>query len=353
MLLKADTSRALLPGLDYLRGISILCVLIYHVSRTRSRGDLDPVAQVFFSIGWVGVDLFFGISGYLIAKILFVHQERIYTFVIKRLFRIVPLYLFAVSLYAAGEKYFGGGSLSNIWVTYLLLTGWAVPFIGFAQTPYLITWSVSVEEFAYTLLACARCWVIAQPVRLFLFGVLFCLLFRAVVVFSNTIEPNEVYYFPLARLDSIFLGSFAAVSGRHFPVSRISIGALLALSLLTLSITKALGQYNTGLATIGYTALGAVAAAWVWLAASLDSKYRGSISRLISYIGRRSYFLYLFHVFILAAIIRVQPSFASDAVSMWIVVLCVLAITLALAELSWRLFEAPLISLGRSLASRP
>lgn len=348
----AHSNRKDLPGLDVLRGISILCVLIYHVSHTRARVDLEPISAILFSVGWAGVDLFFGISGFLVARILFVYKEQIRAFAIKRLFRILPLYFLAVTLYLVSALVLKRDDLSHIWLTYLLLTGWMVPLIGFNDIPYLITWSISVEEFAYTLLASLRRITLSSPHIVLIGGIIFCLAFRTIAILSDAMKVNEVYYFPLARLDSIFFGSIVALNGQRFPITKRALAMLFIATIITLSLLTYFGQYNFFVATLGYTVLGAVAAGWVLVLATLDFTHIGKIAHFISYIGRRSYFIYLFHVFVLAAAVLAASQLGVPDIKVWPLSIIVLVITLVLAECSWRLFEYPLIQLGRKISRK-
>src|SRR6059058_2566792 len=86
----SDTpGRSYYPALDGLRGLAILLVLLHHYFHQ-------------FQIGWVGVDLFFVLSGFLITDILLkqsVSKSSIMLFYIKRALRILPVYYIALSLF--------------------------------------------------------------------------------------------------------------------------------------------------------------------------------------------------------------------------------------------------------------
>jgi peptidoglycan/LPS O-acetylase OafA/YrhL len=89
------------PGLDVVRAAAIAWVLIYHASIIGLVPDPD---HWFFAFGWMGVDLFFVLSGYLIASQLFrplsVGRKPAYTtFFSRRLLRTIPAYVVMVALY--------------------------------------------------------------------------------------------------------------------------------------------------------------------------------------------------------------------------------------------------------------
>ncbi len=82
-----------LHGLDHLRAIAIILVMIFHYGRGIPSW-LEPIKQV----GWTGVDLFFVLSGYLIGfQLLKEYKDKnridFKQFYFKRLFRIIPAYL--------------------------------------------------------------------------------------------------------------------------------------------------------------------------------------------------------------------------------------------------------------------
>ncbi len=95
--------RTYYPALDTLRGVAISLVVIYH-----NFGFLK-----FFRFGWMGVDLFFVLSGFLITDILLKQREKksfLKNFYIRRILKIFPLYylmlfgFFTLSPYLFSEK---------------------------------------------------------------------------------------------------------------------------------------------------------------------------------------------------------------------------------------------------------
>ena len=143
--------------LDGVRGIAILLVLLFHLELPYPAG----APRLLFApllIGWSGVDLFFVLSGFLITGILIDTRDcRNYfsSFYMRRVLRIMPLYLLAVFAYFAVAlpiaHHFGYWSARNgsaqMWF-WLHLSNWpaafgtVVPFIGHF-------WSLSVEEQFY------------------------------------------------------------------------------------------------------------------------------------------------------------------------------------------------------------
>ncbi|RVA03350.1 acyltransferase [Mesorhizobium sp. M7A.F.Ca.US.002.01.1.1] len=196
------------PWLDLLRSIAILLVLLRHGERAVSVSSSAPhsVAHTIFMNGWVGVDLFFVLSGYLIASHLVragigSGQFDLVRYLVRRALRIVPAYYAVLLLVVAGAFpfYAVDPKFLGIRVAYHLL---------FLQD-YLpsdinvVFWSLGVEEKFYLLapvlvLALLRC---PDRVRTALIVLLFCLPIaaRAAVYFGQTAPLDYQTFWPLLR----------------------------------------------------------------------------------------------------------------------------------------------------------
>src|SRR5512142_444477 len=95
------THEAKIPELDGLRGLAIVMVLVHHLGVFQSLGHYStPLAHI-GGPGWIGVDLFFVLSGFLITGILLrtKHQAHyLRNFYARRALRIFPLYFCYVAL---------------------------------------------------------------------------------------------------------------------------------------------------------------------------------------------------------------------------------------------------------------
>lgn len=338
--------------LDALRGIAIILVIIHHVGLHFPELPVGPLAETLIRVGWSGVDIFFAISGLLITKILMEANQAqdIKRFFIKRFFRIVPLYLTAILIYLVFGTILHDQNISRLWITTLFLTGWVLPFLGREAMAYVITWSLSVEESAYLFFG-----FIATLGRLWfariLFGlILMALILRWVIVDGGWFELQNVYYFPPTRIDSIAFGGLVALNiikvkrgGRSF----LMIASLLIVLYFWLC---QMGQYDRNVAIFGYSALAFCAALVVAYAIKIPN---GSnlLIRLLTHIGQRSYFIYLMHVFVIGAAGLKVFSGIVVAMGFWVVVACIVSLTIIMAEFSWHYFEYPLIRFGRKIAS--
>src|SRR5687768_7869255 len=94
-----EVSKQKIAGLDYLRALAITLVFLFHYRLFAHPAWVDDVC----SFGWVGVDLFFVLSGYLIASHVFadIKNDRFSSrvFFLKRALRILPAYWVVLALY--------------------------------------------------------------------------------------------------------------------------------------------------------------------------------------------------------------------------------------------------------------
>jgi peptidoglycan/LPS O-acetylase OafA/YrhL len=155
-----------IPGLDGIRAIAILIVLVGHFA-VRFRGSLSRFG-IFYRLlgsGVVGVDLFFVLSGFLITTLLLKEYEvsgriRLSHFYIRRAFRILPafyVYLLVIALL----NHFAGWRLPE---PFFLSAGLFLSDYGTMTLPWLLahTWSLAVEEQFYIiwpllLIVCLKC----------------------------------------------------------------------------------------------------------------------------------------------------------------------------------------------------
>ncbi|WMW79243.1 acyltransferase [Undibacterium cyanobacteriorum] len=148
--LQASSSLPRHHGLDSLRAVAILLVMMYHymvfVSNQASFGLLSE-------IGWMGVDLFFVLSGYLIGDQIFSEMAargrlRIARFYGRRALRTLPNYWFVLAIYFLFPQQAGGNQVTPLW-----------QFLSFTQNLHLVpgsafshAWSLCVEEQFYFVL---------------------------------------------------------------------------------------------------------------------------------------------------------------------------------------------------------
>lgn len=290
------------PALDGLRGLAILLVVLYH-----NFGFIN------YSIfGWIGVDLFFVLSGYLITRILLSslnspHYAR--NFFLKRILRIFPLYylcliifiilLPAIGLYKNELQY----DVDNQWWFWFYLQNWLLSF-NFPTTGNYLNhfWSLAVEEQFYLVWPFIILWL-RSPKKLLVFvlGVLLLLLIaRSIVWMYRFPHLNYTTVYTFTRIDGICIGCILALIHRinyDFLRTRMAI-IVIALAIMNFGFyfLNQSGDFPY-LAFVGYTTFAAMFGLLVHESVTGDTKLINLIFKnpLLRFFGIISYGLYVFH----------------------------------------------------------
>ena len=206
------------PALDGLRGLAILLVVVYH-----NFGFIN----VFF-FGWLGVDLFFVLSGFLITDILLkaVGRENfLRNFYMRRLLRILPLYYLALILFLViiprlnipfDIKYYTD---NQVWL-WTYFQNWLYIFKNPGQTNTLNhLWSLAVEEQFYVLWPLVIL-LLKKPKFLLVFISLLLVAVLGLRLWAWVNQVADLAYFNLytfTRIDGICIGCMVALLQRINP----------------------------------------------------------------------------------------------------------------------------------------
>ena len=339
---EAYKRRSRFGNLDGLRFLCILMVIWHHLPK----GGME-LPQL-LTRGFLGVDFFFVLSGYLITTLLLREREAtgaisLKGFYVRRLLRIVPVYFFVVTCVAV---YFIGvkgetGYLELLPFYYLFLSNFLVDDIPLLT----ITWSLSVEEQYYLLwplllLLLRKTWLI--PVGLVLVSLNVAGALGAFGTSSTQMGPL-IWKLPNSTYAPIILGSILAImlNGRlgfsfwhSVASSRIAaIAGLLALGII----------FEFGPADVrGWTNL-VIHLGMVYVLAALVIREDTLISPvlkqgLVARIGVVSYGIYLYHLIALDVMTRVLAMFGTD--SLFILMIGYFALAYFISEISFRTLEA-------------
>ena len=151
-----------LHGLDTLRAFAIVLVMLYHLQKFLPSA-LTPLA----SVGWIGVDLFFVLSGFLIGSQLikpYLKQKvpSLKEFYSRRAYRILPAYLVVLGLYCVWPAWREAPGPYDLW-QYLTFT-WNLVLRGYpTDRAFSQVWSLCVEEHFYLLLPCLVLLIMKRP----------------------------------------------------------------------------------------------------------------------------------------------------------------------------------------------
>lgn len=313
---RLQLSRLHQPTLDGVRGLAILLVLAHNLSPLEApSGLLGRALEMGFDDGWIGVQLFFVLSGFLITGILLDTQgasNHFRSFFARRALRIFPIYYisllaFLVVLPATGALPHGfGGNWLHQLPLWLYYSNWTLPYgLGGDALPHF--WSLAVEEQFYLLwpfLLYRR--TPAQVVKLCL-GVAAASLLIRIGMLAMHMQVEAIYTFTVCRMDALALGGAAAAALRMPAWRDQLVRAPLRLLLAALAVLLGCFVIDHGFPrtgwhgqTLGYSAL-AIGFALLTLACSCAdlAGSRGPFNALrfapLRTMGKYSYGVYIFH----------------------------------------------------------
>jgi peptidoglycan/LPS O-acetylase OafA/YrhL len=353
--------------LDGLRGLAALSVFFFHVSclfpTSATTAEFDRSPLRFLWDGGAAVDLFFVLSGFVLAAPFLGMAGRALeyrTFIVRRLFRILPAYwaalLLALLLRYGVYQPDGLAGLSK-WVREI----WDTPVKHIFDHVLLVgPWSDSLLIYPVrfsdetTNSIDPVIWTLVVELRISLVYPLIILLLRrtqsayagayllALSIALALLAP------PLWALPQFVLGGLLARFRDEIAKAVARLGDVKALSLIVLAIYLYGVRYSFGLQP-GWFQMHALASCGAALLIALVIGGRGRRllrSRLVQFLGATSYSFYLFHLPLLIALvswIRLAGG------SIWLAVAATAAVSLVLAYASYRWIELPAQSLGRRL----
>lgn len=303
------------PEIDGLRSVAVVPVVLFHAGASHFAG------------GFVGVDVFFVISGYLITTILFreinARRFRLVSFYERRARRLLPplfVMLFITSIAAwvllpptvlqhYGQSLFATVSFtSNIY--------WMVRVLDyFASTtdPLLHTWSLSIEEQFYIFfpLLLGTPFMRGNRIRVLLLSIILVILGVVLMLAMQTENPTFAFFSLPTRMWELAVGSICAIlmirgpiefRGKEF-LATAGIIVLITVFWLGEKIQQHLAFYAPNFLTVLATAL-----------IILNSNRQSLVNRLLAlrgmvFVGLLSYNIYLFHQPVLVFLHILRPDY--------------------------------------------
>jgi peptidoglycan/LPS O-acetylase OafA/YrhL len=359
-----------MPGLDGVRAIAVLGVLVFHANPSWLPG------------GFLGVDVFFGLSGFLITSLLLAELDasgrlRFGRFYLRRARRLLPalfVVLIATSILAITVAQDAAARVKeDVLASTFYVTNWwyvvhGTSYFEATGRPPLLQhlWSLSVEEQFYLIwpLLMFGLWKIGgtRGVRYGALGgaVVSTILMTWVSVAQGMptfADTSRIYFGTDTHCMTLLVGAVLAtlwrpgtVIARLTPRGRTTTAWLGAASLVLLLLVfwfvgpMSVALYRGGFLVVGLITAGVVAAA----AVSGTAFSRALATQPWRWIGERSYGIYLWHWPIFMVL---RPGIDLDADG-WPVQVLRFALTFAAAELSYRFVEMPIRhgALGRAWA---
>lgn len=341
-----------IESLDGLRGFSLLLVLIFH--------SFTPYTQG----GFIGVEIFFVLSGFLITNLLLLEHEqynkiRFKNFYMRRFLRLAPALLIMVTTFYVYSEFFTEGEnkgepIKVVLAALFYVANFVRAYDWFPMGYLGITWSLSIEEqfyFIWPIFLLFLLTTIRNKMHVLYFVFFIVVLMwvnRSILVLSNT--PVERLYFGTdTHSDGLLVGCIAAIfmtTHRNYFVQIIDIFGkmkifipLMAISFFVLS-TLFIGMYMRSIYIWYLPILEVVSAIFICYlyCEGSNNKILLFSNKYLVWLGSISYGVYLWHWFIY----RVLHTYDIKGMS---VVFIGGAISIAIASLSYYFVEKPVLKL--------
>ncbi|HEY9226058.1 MAG TPA: acyltransferase [Gemmatimonadaceae bacterium] len=347
--------------LDGLRAIAVILVFLNHYAPI----DSIPQFRAIRELGWIGVDIFFVISGLLITGILLDSPDRGYyrRFYIRRTLRIFPLYYAVIAATIVGMLVVTQGG----WQYHQMVEHWGSPawlfgYLGNVLTsvrnvsppdPFVPMWSLHVEEQFYLLFPLLVHRLDHRSLRrVLLAAIVISPLIRLLLWAAVPDRPLLQYMLLPCRLEGLALGGLIALRFRTQPIhiTKTALAGVATVLSIAAYLVFALGggSFDSPLErTVGYTLFDVAIAGWIlWIMLFGGRLTQWLNARPLQYIGKISFGLYLLQMpiatFLWGLSLRFgRPiSFQTVGGSLILAGLCVV-----FATLSWYLMEQPILRL--------
>lgn len=355
-------------NIGLLRAFAATAIVVYHVIELTGWKSFPVEGPLLtFRIGWIGVDLFFVISGFVIttsALALYRNDPRGFArrYWTRRLSRIVPLYLLTGVLWIV---------LFERDLFLLPMRDWAFQLATHAAFIHTfwpstfdsidgVNWTLGVEMQFYLCIALLVPWLLRTAGwRIWLYCILIAWAWRASMFYGFPRDNTHELFMRVIQLpgtlDEFGAGIFLAkLLHRPNPSLRAGLGWTLACAALGAGCTALYWKnwdywHEAAMVIFWRTSLGMFLLCAVAAAIRLPSFAETWPLRPVRYLGEVSYGLYLWHLFALQLCLHLAGITPLEALGL------TLCVTILLASTSWHLVERPILEFGRraSEASLP
>ena len=360
-----------LPELDGVRGCAIALVLVWHYIQNQihaETGSLSAYLKQAIGFTWSGVDLFFVLSGFLIAGILLDNRDKPHyfkAFYMRRACRILPLYYLNLGLFflfmtlefdlVSPMRSLFEDNTVPLW-TYLTFTqniSMAAQNSGGANW-LAVTWSLAVEEQFYLLFPLLVRYVPLQRLPLLFIW------FAGMAVYLRFSLPGLSAYINTPwRADSLMIGALLAYLVRvpgffdNARSYRFAIGAVFVMAAMVLGFANMNGGLSLG-GTLTHLLLAVTFALFLLLALLNREGVLGSVlrNRVLMWLGSISYGVYILHTGVSHLVHKLVRD-ARPSIDSWggvATTLLALAVTLLVAQISYQWFERRFIRYGHTVS---
>ncbi len=367
--------------IDGLRGLAILLVIGHH--------SFDPVYGYGYaldtifaalSLGWVGVDLFFAISGFLITGILIdskPSEKYFRNFYARRFFRIFPLYYlfcFLAIFIVPGWPCANPATFETIQTNQAWLWFYAANILIAMKHSWLLIsnclelnhlWSLAVEEHFYLIWPFIVWFSSSRQLKFIALAVIATVLMARVAYFVSTNDYISAYILTPFRIDALLIGALPAIFRSEIATEKFKTFSQISLvgSFLLLVVSFKFFDWRLSgffAPAIGLTLLPIFFSSLIMHVVSNNGSNRLTTifsSRILSFFGKYSYGLYIYHFPVLKILgaLGVGAYFAAiTKISLASVLLfntSAFVVAIVVAMLSWHLWEKHFLRLKRYFSS--
>lgn len=309
-----------LPGLDLLRAIAVIWVMLFHSFLV---GGLGPDFAWLSRYGWMGVDIFFVLSGFLIGRQVLQPLARgeplsLREFYVRRAFRILPAFAVVLALYVALPAWREAPGLAPWWQFATFSLNFLIDYSK--EQAFSHAWSLCVEEHFYLVFPLLAWWLTRRPSLTRVIALCIGLVLGGVALRSGiwwhdaALDPprnwyvEDIYYPSWNRLDGLLAGVMLAAIAAYRPLAwetmRERGNTFLMLGLIGMALALWLFRDRVGFAgnSVGWPILSASLACLVVAGASERSLLGRWRLPGTSWIAGTSYSLYLSHKLVFHAV---------------------------------------------------
>lgn len=383
----AHTTTERSPALDGVRGLALLVVVMHNTAWTGGASDQLAVKlyRAAAAAGWVGVQLFFVLSGLLITNILLnargssCYFQRFY---VRRSLRIFPLYyaMIAIAVFVAAPLAWSVTWAESVyrhqWAFWLYLSNWTEPLVGGVRGLSHL-WSLAVEEQFYLVWPALVLWLAPRRLLWLVLVIVASAPLVRMSLLQSGLPPLVAYNFTVARMDALAAGALLALCLRDQLMRALLSRWLPALTatgsaLLVLLIMRQRGFHpeEPPVLILGQTLAALLCFCLLAITQLADTLPAGAVlnrafsASALRNVGTYSYAMYLVHAPLQALLQAVSAPVVQRDDGPWHLPrllaysALILALSYATARLTWVLIEQPALRLkerwapaaGRDLA---
>lgn len=303
-------------ALDGLRGVAVLLVVVSHFRILVIWPTPWNSVNNFMAGGFLGVDLFFVLSGFLITSLLLVETKRrnvrgvLRRFYVRRVFRLMPailVFLASHAILALWENTSMRSELRSARAVIFYHLNWHFiwdPKHSVIDFGHL--WSLAIEEQFYivwpiVLLGLVLIRLKPQVIIGVILSLIFVVYLRRVALWNDGVRWTQIYTRTDARVDSLLIGALAAFVFRYFRVppmlSKMMMYVSLLVALSTFAYFGPRVESSKFLYNSGFTLIAVLFAFVVFGLANSESGLGKALScRPLRFVGKISYGLYIWHL---------------------------------------------------------